>query len=98
MTQASIAGDSTARSKRPKGQTNRVFFTDLALRKEPLPKKGQKRIWDDPKKQRGQDLGRKGTAGLSVLLSSGGARTYLATFRLQGRLSPPSSAGLVRWG
>ncbi len=101
MTQASaIAGDRAPtlaarskrpkddpnRPKRPKGKPNRKFFTDLALRQLQLPKEGQKRVWDDPKKQRGQDEGRKGTAGLSVLLSAGGARTYLATFRLHGRL------------
>jgi integrase len=54
-------------------------FTDLSLQRLKVPKVGQELHWDEP--------GRKGIGqlGLSVLLSSGGTKTFRASAYVNGR-------------
>jgi len=66
----------TARPKRPKREARRMLFTDLAVKRLRLPKKGQVRWWDATI---------RGQAGLSILLSAWGKRSYAATFSLNGK-------------
>ena len=70
-----------------------VEFTELALKRlniqkaiEKAGKASQVQIWD---------TGTNGQRGLSVLLSSGGTKTFLVTFYLNGR---PVTAKLGRFG
>ncbi len=56
------------------GPRRRMVFTDLALRRLTVPDDRKQVLWWDTK-----------TRGLSVLVSSGGTRTFRATFGLNGR-------------
>lgn len=61
--------------KKPRNPAKRITFTELALARLKAPKVGQKVYWD---------TGTKGQLGLAVLVSAGGAKTYRATFQLNG--------------
>jgi integrase len=82
MTGAATTPSTAEEPKREKRPVQRKYFTELGVRRLKLPKAGQQRVWDDPKQGRGEG---RGQIGLSVLLSSGGARTYQATFSLHGK-------------
>ncbi|HJQ60181.1 MAG TPA: integrase family protein [Vineibacter sp.] len=63
------------REKRTKAVANRWTFTELALARLRPPKEGQEVHWD---------TGTKGQLGLSVLVSSGGTKTYRSHWRING--------------
>src|SRR6266550_4861587 len=60
------------KKKREREEANRWTFTDLAIRRLKPPEKGQKLHWDE------------GQTGLSLLVSSGGCKTFRATYNLNG--------------
>ena len=79
--------------KRPRRAARTMEFTELGLKRlnvrKAVAKAGraaQVQIWD---------TGTNGQRGLSVLLSSGGTKTFLVTFYLKGR---PVTAKLGRFG
>ena len=79
--------------KRPRRAPRTMEFTELGLKRmnvrKAVAKAGkasQVQIWD---------TGTNGQRGLSVLLSSGGTKTFLVTFYLNGR---PVTAKLGRFG
>jgi integrase len=59
-----------------KAKPRKMTFTDLALSRLTCPNDGQEVVWDG---------GTKGQLGLSVLLSSGGVKSFRCTYRLHGR-------------
>src|SRR5215472_11868500 len=61
--------------KKARAKRKKTTFTELSLRKLKVPKDGQALYWDG---------GDKGTLGLSVLVSSGGTKTFRSTFYLHG--------------
>jgi hypothetical protein len=70
-----LGGDQVSQS-RQRAKRNKLQMTELGLRRQRVPKAGQKLYWDS---------GDHGQRGLSVLMSSGGAKTYRATFMLNDK-------------
>jgi site-specific recombinase XerD len=58
--------------KKPRTKANRKTFTDLGIRRLRPPKEGQELYWD------------KGQRGLSLMVSSGGTKTFRCQFKLNG--------------
>jgi hypothetical protein len=63
------------KADKPRAKAKKMTFTELALRRLRVPKEGQKVVWDS---------GTKGQSGLSVLMSSGGTKTFRATYNYGG--------------
>ena len=59
--------------QRQREKAARKPFTDLGIRRLKPPKSGEELIWDEVQK------------GLSLLVSSGGTKTFRATFKLNGQ-------------
>ena len=76
-------GDVASPRERKRAKANKRNFTELGLQRLKPPATGQELVWDTD------------TKGLSVLLSSGGTKTYRATFMLHGK---PISMKLGRVG
>jgi hypothetical protein len=63
-------------NNRVRADARKMTFTELGLARLRVPKVGQTVVWDS---------GTRGQAGLSVLASSGGCKTFRSTFSLHGK-------------
>jgi integrase len=72
----------TTRKPRAKAAARHMWFTSLSVSRAGAPATGQRVIWDDPTRGKGQQ---RGQAGLSLLIGASGTKSYRVTYYVSGK-------------